>query len=741
MNLLITGLAQGDDPAGGVGVAMALRQGFGNRLHLMGQDYSSRAVGLHHPIFDEVIVHRPWGEFDTAALRHQFTTFLTQGGWVISTIDLEGYWLAQHFGGWSQLLSPPSTVYEAIAKPPRFIPALEDLEQPAALPISAGATALHAFLRRSGWRAWLKGPFHDALRVPSWEGLDALVARLRRYWPFSGAHLQAHVDGVHEAIAFAAHEGQLLDAIWIVKNDMTAAGKTTAASRHTMRKTDRVALADYVARLGWNGGGEIELIRDQSGKLWLIEINSRFPAWIAGAALLGINLPGELLEAASGACYQRGGQCQGFVRVQKEVGTRSGFDLLPPLMLNPDEPLDSSKVAFNIHEIAHHISDTVGLPVPDPAPFKDEARLPDLTDIPLDNTTPTPVVHLLRTQLRHNLAQIAQTISDTPQDAPAITIAYSIKTNPDQRVLAEVRAAGFGAEVIGIDELRHALACGFSAESVVVTGTGKAADLARICALSRGPVFADSLAELEVLMLQGADRPLGLRLRPAGFRSRFGIPLEHAPTLDRLYALLESAPDMRPLAVHFHLPQAILGTKVWRAVAEAVVDDVKIIADAVNRRVLWLDLGGGFYPADFLSELSWIAGAFRNFAARRLSGLERIIIEPGRAVVQNAFAVESVVLEVREENGCCAAVVDISIADLPEAGHYPHRSCRWQDGHWVPLSQAGQGRVLGRTCMEDDVLIRGLDLTAVGIGDRLLILDAGSYDRSMAYDFGRGRYH
>ena len=520
-------MAQGDDPAGGVAVATALREGFdaphAHALHLIGQDYSSRAVGLHHPIFDEVVIQRPWGEFDTEALKTQFAKFLDRNTWIISNIDLEGYWLARHFKGHPGILSPPSDAYESVAKPPQLVPLLEDLGQPRTIPMSAPPADLHAFLRAVGWSAWVKGPFHDALRVPGWEEFDALAARLWRYWPFEGAHLQAHVDGIHESIGFAAHRGRLLDAIWIVKNDMTAAGKTTAASRRDMGEADRKALADYVATLGWTGGGEIELVRSQDGRPWLIEINPRFPSWVAGAALLGINLPGVLLEAASGVAHRRGPRHEGFLRVQREIPTRPGYDLLPPLILNPDEPLDSAKVAFNIHEMAHHISETVGLPVPPRRiPERAHAPLPDLQDVPDGGDGATPRIHLLSTQFRRNLENAARGAAG---GSPEIMIAYSVKTNPDRRVLEAVHKAGLGAEVIGIDELRHALVPATSRRNASSSpARERRMTSPRYANLSDGPIFADSLTELESLVRHAAGRPLGLRLRPAGFRITFRDP-------------------------------------------------------------------------------------------------------------------------------------------------------------------------------------------------------------------------
>lgn len=42
--------------------------------------------------------------------------------------------------------------------------------------------------------------------------------------------------------------------------------------------------------------------------------------------------------------------------------------------------------------------------------------------------------------------------------------------------------------------------------------------------------------------------------------------------------------------------------------------------------------------------------------------------------------------------------------------------------------------------MEDDVVACQVDLQDIAVGDRVMVLDAGSYDRSMTYEFGKGRY-
>jgi diaminopimelate decarboxylase len=70
----------------------------------------------------------------------------------------------------------------------------------------------------------------------------------------------------------------------------------------------------------------------------------------------------------------------------------------------------------------------------------------------------------------------------------------------------------------------------------------------------------------------------------------------------------------------------------------------------------------------------------------------------------------------------------------------PHRILR-QDartGAWEALKR-GKTHLLGRLCMEHDVVASNIELPeGVEVGDVLVFCDAGAYDRSMSYVFGRG---
>jgi diaminopimelate decarboxylase len=156
-----------------------------------------------------------------------------------------------------------------------------------------------------------------------------------------------------------------------------------------------------------------------------------------------------------------------------------------------------------------------------------------------------------------------------------------------------------------------------------------------------------------------------------------------------------------------------------------------------------LDFGGGWFPDDWFSE--FVPGLEKHLgrAVTAFPALREVVVEPGKALTQPVHALVVRVLEIRGGRGSGPGgrelVVDGAISDLPEAHSYPHRVLFGDgDGGWRAASR-GSDRLLGRICMEHDVLARDVKLPPdVREGDHLVFADAGAYDRSMSYEFGRG---
>jgi diaminopimelate decarboxylase len=230
-----------------------------------------------------------------------------------------------------------------------------------------------------------------------------------------------------------------------------------------------------------------------------------------------------------------------------------------------------------------------------------------------------------------------------------------------------------------------------------------------------------------------------VRLRPPQLESRFGVPLGSFPVFQQLILLLQGLPPEVDLGLHVHLDSSMIGVKRWWSVLEAVLLWADAIGSESGRPVHTLDLGGGWFPDDWYEGLHPNLGEVVSRSRRALPELGRILLEPGKALVQPSTVLLTRVLEARQIDGVREVVVDASIADLSQAGAFPHR-IYWREssGQWRPLPY-GAGRVLGRICMENDILGSNVEIPPeLDRGDLLVVGDCGAYDRSMSYAFGTG---
>jgi diaminopimelate decarboxylase len=220
--------------------------------------------------------------------------------------------------------------------------------------------------------------------------------------------------------------------------------------------------------------------------------------------------------------------------------------------------------------------------------------------------------------------------------------------------------------------------------------------------------------------------------------SRFGVDLGDFDTFSRLVTALKDLPEPQSIGVHFHWASSAAGHERWFETVDAMIEWARALQDLSGRPIRCLDLGGGWHPDDFDTVLLPRLPGLVARCRAQLDRLDLLVLEPGRALVQPLGIVETTVLEVRETGDAREIVVDASLAEVPRAGVYPHRILSRTARGWRHWGH-GPDRVVGRLCMEDDVLRMSIAVPdEIRPGTRVLIADAGAYDRSMAYRFGRG---
>ena len=789
MRIYISGLYSGANPQPGVGLARSLRAAYPHAT-LVGVEYSNRSSGIHWPGLDELWLQRPWDELDLDEYAAQVRRALDAGAYWLSGIDLEIMWLASVFPeGHRNLLTPPRTALRKIAKPGVVAHEGLPVRIPTFISTEHSDWELHAFCRRHDWRVWLKGPYYEAVRTPTWDAVEIYRSLVAKAWSTEKLFLQEHVSGYEESVCLAAYSGELLACVHMRKRELTEEGKTWAGDVTEVPEEFAAPLRRVVRELNWTGGAEFEMVRDPAGQLWLLECNPRFPAWIHGATIAGRNLPALLVEAASNVPAERAtaAACEEFTRVVLEVPVRAQFPL-PPLpepfpgavghsMKHPSGTLALARRLHQLNVVEPGADGNSSLRSSGngangngrlngngangsgangdgkraaAAAITGEPRVPQSFIDDLDTydfaETETPTFLYLGSTAASLFKRAGELASKLSTPRVKVSHGYSVKTNPDDRLIKLAREHGFLAEGISLLEIQKALRLGFRAEQAILNGPGKWWPEGLMPRAPLHAVFCDSLADLRRTAAAAGKREIksnvfGVRLRTPTVGSRFGIPVDTPGALKALVEAVETLPRDAAFGVHFHMASSNVGVRHWWHLYESMLRWAASVERLSGRRVELLDLGGGWFPDDWHAESADEFAAAVARAQALLPDVREIVSEPGKALAQPSMAVAMRILELGAAGGeAKEAVVDGSIAELPMHFFQPHRILHRdsRDGRWRPLRR-GRTALLGRLCMEHDVVARGVELPAAARpGDLLVFCDAGAYDRSMSYVFGRG---
>ncbi len=146
----------------------------------------------------------------------------------------------------------------------------------------------------------IKGKFYEASIAYSFEQAKAYFLKISAKWG-TPIIIQQFVKGdEYNVTGLGNANGKLIGAVPMRKTYITDAGKAWAGI--SIADEELVTMAkEFVENTGWRGGFELELIKEEkTGKIYLIEINPRFPAWVYLAVGCGQNHPEALVRIAMG---------------------------------------------------------------------------------------------------------------------------------------------------------------------------------------------------------------------------------------------------------------------------------------------------------------------------------------------------------------------------------------------------------------------------------------------------------
>ncbi|MFD3876578.1 type III PLP-dependent enzyme domain-containing protein [Streptomyces microflavus] len=326
---------------------------------------------------------------------------------------------------------------------------------------------------------------------------------------------------------------------------------------------------------------------------------------------------------------------------------------------------------------------------------------------------------------------------------------YAKKANKAAVFVERAAAGGAGIDVASAAELREALGHGVRGDHLMVTGPAKCHALLRLALAHRATIAVDALDELDrviTLALTGGGRPARVLLRalPATQQhSRFGMSESELTTA--MKRCVEAGDAIRMEGFSFHLsgyalqPRANLTARLIDLCADARRHGLEAgrISIGGGLPISYTDAeswhaflatqspahyhgGKSFQTADFYPYHSPVAGAGALAAllaahpvntgstlANQLKGAGiELLLEPGRALLDQAGATVFTIQGVKERDGYRIVTVDGTSLSLSE---------QWFNSEYLPDPQliprdpaAAAGAFLAcvgaATCLESDML-------------------------------------
>lgn len=145
----------------------------------------------------------------------------------------------------------------------------------------------------------MKGKFYDAYIANGYDQSAMYFHKISAKWGMP-VIVQEYIRGTEvNVVALGDGRGNTIGAVPMRKLYITDKGK--AWSGITLDDSKMLDLTRHIiTSTKWRGGMELELIKSEDQKYYLIEINPRIPAWVYLAVGAGQNLPEALLNLAIG---------------------------------------------------------------------------------------------------------------------------------------------------------------------------------------------------------------------------------------------------------------------------------------------------------------------------------------------------------------------------------------------------------------------------------------------------------
>ena len=260
-------------------------------------------------------------------------------------------------------------------------------------------------------------------------------------------------------------------------------------------------------------------------------------------------------------------------------------------------------------------------------------------------------------------------------------ICFSVKSNPNQNLLSEIKKLGLGADVVSIGELMRALKVGIKPNKIVFSGVGKTKDEIEY-AIKKKILLINAESKNEILQIEKIARKnkvkvnMGIRLNPntdaktlsqistGKKENKFGVSEKK---FLELVKYVKNSKNLNLKCLSVHIGSQILDIKPY----EKMLKTLDKIIKKTKFNFEYIDLGGGM-GINYNNEkkalnLKKYSNSIQNFLKKNKS---KIILEPGRSVIGNTGILVSRVIYNKEGYKKNFIIVDAAMNDFMRPALY-----------------------------------------------------------------------
>ncbi len=335
---------------------------------------------------------------------------------------------------------------------------------------------------------------------------------------------------------------------------------------------------------------------------------------------------------------------------------------------------------------------------------------------------------------------------------PRTTIAYSYKTNYLSSICAILHQEGAWAEVVSGFEYEIAASLGMKGERIIFNGPYKKREEMAKAFREGVAVNIDSFDELktaeEVAENTGCKAKTGIRVNMQlnyPVWNKFGFSYEKEEAFQACRRISRHK-HLRLAGLHCHAGTYIIDIGIYRRLMENLTALAVKIREDLGIEIEYLDIGGGFPSGNSLhtqlmpgqtiapplEQYAETICAVMNKKMRSFRSSPRLILEPGRSVVDECMYLLTKIVAIKERPGeNRAVIVDAGINLLPASAYYRYEIASDRDSDEL----MEEIDIYGALCMQIDVIRNAVRLPVGQAGDIITISKVGAYNFSQSMQF------